>query len=75
MEGAPLAHPRPQSLAGTVLEAIATYDNTENNMHNPNPKKAVIWGGQTYEEMMVGFFDIAVPATTDKDSFFVRGRK
>ena len=64
-----LATPLPLK-AGTVLLAVATYDNTENNMHNPNPKKAVIWGGQTYEEMMVGFFDIAVPATTDKETFF-----
>ncbi len=58
--------------AGTVLMAVATYDNSENNMHNPDPTKTVIWGGQTYEEMMVGFFDVAVPATTDKDSFFER---
>ncbi len=64
-----LAQPIPLK-AGTVLLAVATYDNSENNMHNPDPKKAVRWGGQTYEEMMVGFFDVAVPATTDKEEFF-----
>jgi hypothetical protein len=32
----------------------------------------VTWGGQTYEEMMVGFFDVAVPAKVDKEQFFVR---
>jgi hypothetical protein len=31
-----------------------------------------MWGGQTYEEMMVGFFDVAVPASTDKEDFFKR---
>ena len=64
---------KPLSLkAGTVLQAVATYDNSENNMHNPDPKKAVTWGGQTYEEMMVGFFDVAVPASIDKEEFFRR---
>ncbi|HEY3927115.1 MAG TPA: thiol-disulfide isomerase [Candidatus Koribacter sp.] len=58
--------------AGTVLLAKATYDNSDNNPHNPDPTKSVTWGGQTYEEMMVGFFDIAVPATMDKDDFFRR---
>src|SRR5271167_660738 len=42
--------------AGTWLQAIAWYDNSEDNMHNPDPNKTVTWGGQTYDEMMVGFF-------------------
>jgi hypothetical protein len=58
--------------AGTKLQAVAWYDNSEDNPHNPDPNKAVIWGGQTYEEMMVGFFDVAVPANVDKEQFFVR---
>jgi hypothetical protein len=58
--------------AGTRLQAVAGYDNSENNPHNPDPNKAVIWGGQTYEEMMVGFFDVAVPSNVDKEQFFVR---
>jgi hypothetical protein len=66
-----LATPLPLK-AGTVLEAIGTFDNSDNNMHNPDPTKAVKWGGQTYEEMMVGFFDVAVPATIDKEEFFQR---
>jgi Copper type II ascorbate-dependent monooxygenase, C-terminal domain len=66
-----LAKPLPLK-AGTVIQAVGTYDNSENNMHNPDPKKTVTWGGQTYEEMMVGFFDVAVPATTDKEEFFQR---
>jgi hypothetical protein len=63
----------PQSLpAGTTLQAIAWFDNSKNNPHNPDPTAAVYWGDQTYDEMMVGFFDVAVPATTDKTQFFIR---
>jgi hypothetical protein len=58
--------------AGTKLEAIAWYDNSKNNLHNPDPNSAVQWGDQTYNEMMVGFFDVAVPATMDKEHFFIR---
>jgi hypothetical protein len=32
----------------------------------------VTWGDQTYDEMMVGFFDVGVPANMDKAHFFVR---
>jgi hypothetical protein len=58
--------------AGTRLEAIAWYDNSKNNLHNPDPDSPVEWGDQTYNEMMVGFFDVAVPAAMDKEKFFVR---
>jgi hypothetical protein len=58
--------------AGTELQAIATYDNSRHNRHNPDPTAAVTWGDQTYNEMMVGFFDVAVPANMDKFQFFVR---
>jgi hypothetical protein len=33
---------------------------------------AVRWGEQTYEEMMVGFFDVAVEPRMDKQKFFQR---
>jgi len=58
--------------AGTELQAVAWYDNSENNPHNPDPDATVRWGEQIYEEMMVGFFDVAVPASVDKQHFFVR---
>lgn len=66
-----LASPRPLR-AGAVLQAVAWYDNSKNNPHNPDPDSAVRWGDQTYEEMMVGFFDVAVPADIDKTQFFIR---
>jgi hypothetical protein len=58
--------------AGTKLQAVAWFDNSKGNPHNPDPTQAVRWGGQTYEEMMVGFFDLAVPASVDKWQYFVR---
>ena len=58
--------------AGTELQAVAWYDNSENNPHNPDPESAVSWGEQTYDEMMVGFFDVAVPANMDKWHYFIR---
>ncbi|HMI52448.1 MAG TPA: hypothetical protein VK525_13110 [Candidatus Saccharimonadales bacterium] len=69
-----LAEPRFLA-AGTELQAVAWFDNSKNNPHNPDPEAAVRWGEQTYEEMMVGFFDVAVPAAVDKKRFFVRPRK
>jgi hypothetical protein len=66
-----LAHPLPLK-AGTILQSVAWYDNSKNNPHNPDPEVAVRWGEQTYDEMMVGFFDVAVPANMDKARYFLR---
>lgn len=66
-----LAQPR-RLRAGTILRAVAWYDNSRNNLHNPDPDATVTWGDQTYQEMMVGFFDVAVPANMDKERFFIR---
>jgi hypothetical protein len=64
---------QPLSLkAGTELQAVAWYDNSKENLHNPDPDAAVRWGEQTYDEMMVGFFDVAVPPGLDKQHFFIR---
>ncbi len=58
--------------AGTELQAVAWFDNSSQNSHNPNPNVSVSWGDQTYDEMMVGFFDVAVPAGLDKQHYFIR---
>jgi hypothetical protein len=68
-----LAEPRILK-AGTELQVIAWYDNSRHNLHNPDPDSPVTWGDQTYNEMMVGFFDVAVPAGMDKSQFFERSR-
>jgi hypothetical protein len=66
-----LAEPRSLK-AGTILQAVAWYDNSRHNPHNPRPGSDVRWGDQTYNEMMVGFFDVAVPAAMDKWQYFIR---
>ncbi|HUL35441.1 MAG TPA: thiol-disulfide isomerase [Candidatus Eisenbacteria bacterium] len=58
--------------AGTRLQAVAWFDNSGDNPHNPDPTAAVRWGEQTYDEMMVGFFDVAVDPGFDKQRFFQR---
>jgi hypothetical protein len=66
-----LAQPRLLK-AGTRIQAVAWYDNSSKNPHNPDPTATVRWGEQSYEEMMVGFFDIAIPRAVDKQQFFIR---
>lgn len=46
--------------AGSVMHCEATFDNSEKNLGNPDPTKAVKWGDQTWEEMMIGYFDVAL---------------
>jgi peroxiredoxin len=47
--------------AGTRIECTAHYDNSANNPNNPDPTKVVRWGDQTWDEMMIGFVDYALP--------------
>jgi peroxiredoxin len=42
--------------AGTRLDCIAHFDNSDFNPYNPDPKATVREGQQTHEEMMNGFF-------------------
>jgi hypothetical protein len=42
---------------GTVLRCAAHFDNSADNPANPNPNTAVMFGEQTWQEMMVGYFD------------------
>ncbi len=44
---------------GTELHCTAHFDNSADNPANPNPMALVHWGEQTWEEMMVGMFEIA----------------
>ena len=57
---------------GTRLNWIATYDNSAANPRNPDPSAEVRYGFQSWQEMMVGFFDVAVDPGVSKESFFVR---
>ena len=50
---------------GTRIECVAHYDNSPNNPANPDATKEVRWGDQTFEEMMIGFFDVSFDAKAD----------
>ena len=41
---------------GTKLNCTAHFDNSENNLANPDPNDTVKWGPQTWHEMMIGWF-------------------
>lgn len=44
---------------GTRLESIGVYDNSPNNRFNPDPNAEVVYGEQTWNEMMGGMMDFA----------------
>ena len=56
-----LAEPR-HVPAGSRMDVTAWYDNSPNNKYNPDPTQTVRWGDQTFNEMMIGFFNYKVPA-------------
>ena len=60
--------------AGTRLLWTAYFDNSPNNPSNPDAEAEVRFGEQSWDEMMIGFFDVAVDASIDKAAFFQRGR-
>lgn len=47
--------------SGMKIVCDATFDNSERNLANPDPKAFVRWGEQTWEEMMIGYVDIDFP--------------
>ncbi len=66
-----LAEPLP--LQGiTKLRFTARFDNSAANPFNPDPKRHVTWGDQTWEEMAIGFFEVAVPRGTQVQRFHNR---
>jgi hypothetical protein len=44
--------------AGSKLRCTAHYDNSENNIANPDPSKTITWGPQTWDEMMIGYYAV-----------------
>lgn len=45
---------------GTRIESTGYFDNSANNPFNPDPSATIFWGPQSWDEMMIGWFDIAV---------------
>jgi len=42
---------------------VAHFDNSAENLANPDPTQKVRWGDQTWEEMMIGYFDMCFADT------------
>ena len=57
--------------AGTEMYCLAHFDNSEDNLANPDPTSPVRWGDQTWEEMMIGWFS----ETDDVNAAEVGGAK
>ncbi len=49
---------------GTWILCTGGFDNSARNPSNPNPDKRVTWGDQSFDEMFIGFMDVAkIPPT------------
>lgn len=53
---------------GTEIRCEARFDNSPANPSNPDPSTEVTFGEQTWEEMMIGFMDLAVPRDKAKEA-------
>jgi peroxiredoxin len=51
--------------AGSVMKCLAHFDNSEENLANPDPSQTVRWGEQTWEEMMLGWFVCSMDSEGD----------
>jgi len=53
---------------GARIDCTADFDNSRANPKNPDPTKSVRFGEQSWDEMMVGYFNVAVsPNITERD--------
>jgi hypothetical protein len=44
--------------AGTWAVISGTWDNSARNPANPDPKKTVRWGDQSFDEMFLGWYNV-----------------
>src|SRR5215469_413181 len=55
---------------GTIIEVLGHYDNSPNNPFNPDPKARVLYGEQTWNEMLGGLLDVALEPREVSPQFF-----
>jgi hypothetical protein len=55
---------------GTIIEVLGHYDNSPNNPANPDPKARVLYGEQTWNEMLGGLIDVALDPSANSPQFF-----
>jgi hypothetical protein len=58
--------------AGSKMLGVAVFDNSAKNPSNPNPKRMVYFGEQTWDEMMIGYMDV-VDATAKERAAWEAG--
>ena len=66
----PIALPK-----GTRIDCTAHFDNSPNNPEAADPTKEVTWGDQSWDEMMIGFFNLVFDASLPVDKLFVKKPK
>ena len=54
-----LDRPKPMP-EGTILHTEARFDNSADNPNNPDPRRAVTFGEQTWDEMHIGYLNFAL---------------
>ena len=54
---------------GTVVMCSGHFDNSEENLANPDPTKEVRWGDQTWDEMMLGSMVVSRPENTPRGEY------
>ena len=60
--------------AGTTIECTAHFDNSAGNTMNPDPTKAVRFGPQSWDEMMIGYFEVATDLKNGLRELLVPGQ-
>ena len=53
---------------GSRMICTAQFDNSADNLANPDPSMEVNWGEQTWDEMMFGFYSVIKPRTSESSS-------
>ncbi|TWU12438.1 Thiol-disulfide oxidoreductase ResA [Symmachiella macrocystis] len=61
--------------AGTTIHCVGAFDNSKQNLNNPDPTQSVAWGDQTWNEMFIGYFDVAFPVESGKEMPFPPPRR
>jgi peroxiredoxin/mono/diheme cytochrome c family protein len=54
---------------GTEMHCTAYFDNSEDNLANPDPSEEVRFGPQTWHEMMIGWYDVSYPVEQAEEIF------
>ncbi len=60
---------------GSTLRFTVWYDNSDKNPANPDPKKLVKWGPQTFDEMHLGYVEYVVDAKSESAEPFKSDEK